>query len=144
MFDDDVFSFAESDNLEELEHGLVYLEGLADKIQLVQGLTILKIENSGMWRRTHETLREYRIDQVARLGIPKQTVSDKRKIAQGYLACRDLLKNVSLRGRVSKLPDLPDVVDSFGQKVAMDLFMNASARDWQDKVREIRAARGPH
>lgn len=142
MFDDDVFSFAESENLEDLEHGLVYLEGLADRIQLVQGLTILKIENSGMWRRTHETLREYRIDQVARLGIPKQTISDKRKIAQGYMLCRDLLVGVSLRGRVTKLRDLPDVVDALGGKVALDLFMNSSARAWLEKVQEIRTARG--
>lgn len=143
MFNDDIFSFVDSDDLAELEQGLVYLEGLVDRIHLMQGLTILRIENSGMWRRTHETLREYRIDQVARLGIPKQTVSDKRKIAQGYMACHELLKGVSLRGRVSKLPDLPDMVDALGAQAAIDLFTKSSARAWQDKVREIRSAPGP-
>ena len=144
MFDDDVFSFTESQDLDDLEEGLVYLENLSDKIQIVQGLTILRIENSGIWRQHHETLREYRIDQVARLGIPKQTISDRRKVARGYLLCQDLLRGVSLRGRTTKLAYLPEVVDALGQKAAMELFTSSSARVWQAKVAEIRASRGPH
>jgi hypothetical protein len=131
----DIFSFGSSDDLRELEDGLVDLEHAYNQIALAFGLTILRIEEGGLWKQSGlNNLREYRMQNLAKLGIPKQTISTRRSIARGYMDNKDILEGVSLSGRLSKLIRLSKARKIYGDETAMQHFLNDPWAEWNSFV----------
>ncbi len=127
----DIFSFGSSNDLRELEDGLVEMERVSNQIVLAFGLSILRIEEGGLWKQSGlPNLRAYQIQNLERLGIPKQTISTRRRIARGYLENRDVLSGVNLNDKLSKLIFLKAAREKYGDEVAMRHFMSDSYREW--------------
>jgi hypothetical protein len=96
--------FLYSDNLETIETGARTFARSAELLALVTGMAIIRIERDGLWMQAgFDNLRAYRIAQKERLGLPKQTISTYRKIAESWLENRKLLARVPLEGHISKL-----------------------------------------
>jgi hypothetical protein len=123
--------FVEADDLEALEEGVRKLGQGVDVLALYQGLGILKIEREGLWRQAgFQTLRAYREAQGERLGMPRQTISRRRKVAEGYEDNRRMLQNVSLEGRVEKLALLNRALRIHEKRDVLAHFKVDSYRDF--------------
>lgn len=105
------FGFLDEDDLSVLETGIRKASGASELLGLALGIAIVKIEREGLWMQAgYKTLREYRIAQTERLGMPKQTISQRRQIAEGWMLARGLLSGFSLAGHVAKLQYLEKAV----------------------------------
>ena len=134
----DIFEFGKSDDLVDLEKGLLEMEKVMDQIVLAYGLTILRIEEEGLWKQSKApNLWTYQINHLQELGIPKQTISNRRRIARGYMANKDLLEGVDLRDRLSKLIHLSKAIEKYGKEDAMKHFLSDSWREWTAYVGSV-------
>ena len=103
--------FLDEDNLSVLETGIRKASGASEFLSLALGIAIVKIEREGLWMQAgYKNLREYRIAQSERLGMPKQTISQRRQIAEGWMLARGLLSGFPLAGHVAKLQYLEKAV----------------------------------
>lgn len=99
-----VLDFVDSEDLETIEQGIQKIEHATDILALAQGIAIVKIESEGLWRQGgYETLQGYREAQNERLGLSRGAISQRRRIAEAWLANRKLLAKVELDGNISKL-----------------------------------------
>jgi len=134
--DDLVIDFIDSASLEQIEDGIRKIQDTSDLLALVQGVAIVKIEREGLWMQAgFNNLKNYRIAQNERLGMPRQTVSRRRQVGEGYLDNRKLLGKFSLHGHVEKLRLLNDAVRMFGKKEAVALFKSSTLREFIEAVR---------
>jgi len=125
--------FLEANNLEELENGIKALEKGLALLALYQGLAILKAEDPelGLWRAAgYENLRAYRIDQAARLDMAAATVSNRRTVAEAYLANRKALAKIPLEGNVQKLLFLETALRDHERREVFSHFRTDSYREF--------------
>jgi hypothetical protein len=128
--------FMDSEDLELVEDGIRKIGVTSDLLALVQGVAIVRIEREGLWRQGgFDNLRAYRIAQLDRLGLPKSTISNRRKIAEAWLSNKKLLRRVNLSGNVQKLLMLEDALDRHPTKAAIDAFKGLSYREFQTFAR---------
>jgi len=125
--------FLYSDDLDTVEIGARTLARSSELLALITGMAIIRIENDGLWMQAgYNNLREYRIHQAARLGMPRQTISGYRRVAEAWLANRKLLARVPLEGRVSKLVHFQAALDYHqDHKLVMDHFKADSYDDFK-------------
>lgn len=129
--------FIDSDDLEQIEAGIRRVEATTDLLALIQGIAVVKIEREGLWRQGgYETLQGYRTAQNERLGLPRQTLSNRRKMAEGYLDNRKLLARVSLDGHLTKLALLSEAIRVHGdRREVLSHFKADTYREFRDWVR---------
>lgn len=112
--------FVEAMDLEILEAGIQKIGTASDVLALVQGVAILRVEQTGLWRQAgYDNLRAYRIDQADRLKMPRSTISTRRAIAQAWLDNIKSLRTLELSGHVQKLVFLPEAIEKYGRKEAI-------------------------
>lgn len=135
--------FLDGLKLDAIEDGIRKANGVSDMIAVVQGVAILKIEREGLWRQAgYDNLRAYRIDQASRLGMPKQTVSNRRKIGDAWLQYSKMLGKMKLEGHVSKLRLLDEAVRTRGDKKAvLEHFRNDTYLEFQDFAQKKKKAK---
>lgn len=121
--------FLDGSDLEQVEEGIRKIQVTSDLLALVQGVAIVKVEQEGLWRQGgYDNLRAYRIDQLERLGIPKQTLSRRRAVAEGYLNNRKMLGKMSLAGHVEKLAYLDEALRKYERRDILAHFKADSIR----------------
>lgn len=128
--------FIDSDDLEKIEDGIRSVGEVSDFLALVQGIAIVRIEREGLWRQAgFESLHEYRISQNERLGLPRQTISVRRKMGEGYIDNRKLLSRVKLKGNLTKLALLSDALRAHEDpREVLAHFKADTFRDFRDWV----------
>lgn len=128
----DLFSFGSSDDLNELEQGLLEMQKVMDQVVLAFGLTILRIEEEGLWHQSGlPNLWTYRVEHLDQLAIPKQTISTRRRIARGYMENKTLLEGIDLTDKLSKLIHLSRAIEKHGRNAALKHFQEDSYREWE-------------
>lgn len=128
--------FLDATSLDEIEEGIRSIEMASDLLALVQGVAIVKVEREELWRQAgFETLRAYRSSQLERLGMPKQTVSSRRRTAEGFLENRRLLGDMKLTGHVSKLALLSEALRKHDRREVLRHFKTDSFRAFKAWVR---------
>lgn len=133
--------FIDSPELEVIEDGIRQIQGTTDLLSLIQGVAIVRIEQEGLWRQAgFDTLHAYRIVQNERLGMPRQTVSRRRLVGEGWLDNRKALGKFPLSGHVEKLRLLNQAVALFGKKDAIASFKAMSFREFDEWIRPRVAA----
>ena len=140
MGDTDIsIDFMDAADLETIEGGLRRLDGGIALLALIQGLGILKIEREGLWMQGgFHTLQGYREAQGKRLGMPRQTISNRRKCAEGFEDNRKLLAKVPLEGNVSKLALLNEALQLHEKK---EVLVHFKADSYQEFLSWIRPRR---
>lgn len=130
-------SILESDQLSEIETGIAKMNSGIDVLALIQGLAILKIEREALFIQAgFKTSAQYFREADARLNMPRQTISQRRQIADAYLRYRKKLSRFSLSGHVSKLRYLPRAAELHGDEEAVARFKSDSARAFIDYATE--------
>lgn len=116
--------FLYSDDLDTVESGASSLGRTTELLALVQGIAIVRVERDGLWSQGgFANLRAYRIEQSARLGMPRSTVSARRAIAEAWLTHKKILGKTSLEGNISKLPFITPALELHeDRKLVMDHF----------------------
>ena len=144
MGDTDIsIDFMDAADLETIEGGLRRLDGGIALLALIQGLGILKIEREGLWMQGgFHTLQGYREAQGKRLGMPRQTISNRRKCAEGFEDNRKLLAKVPLEGNVSKLALLNEALQLHEKKEVLVHFKADSYQEFLSWIRPRRIAPG--
>lgn len=128
----DLFSFGQSDDLNELEQGLLEMRKVMDQIVLAFGLTVLRIEEEGLWKQSGApNLRTYRIEHLERLKIPKQTISNRRRIARGYMENKKALEGISLTDNLQKLVHFSRAVSKYGKAETLKHFQEDTLEEWE-------------
>lgn len=131
----DLFSFGKSDDLQELEQGLLEMRKVMDQIVLAFGLTVLRIEEEGLWQQSGApNLRAYRIKHLERLNIPKQTISTRRRIARGYMENKKALEGIDLTDNLSKLIHFSRAVSKHGKYETLKHFQEDTLAEWEKFV----------
>jgi hypothetical protein len=126
-------SILESDQLVDIETGIAKMNSGIDVLALVQGLAILKIEREALFiQGGYKTSAQYFREADQRLNMPRQTISQRRQIADAYLQYRKKLSRFNLSGHVSKLRYLPRAADLHGEEDAISRFKRDSARAFID------------
>ena len=124
--------FLDYNSLEALEDGIRKIEATTDALALVQGIGILKIEREGLWMQgDYPNLQSYRQAQGERLGMPRSTISRRRKTAEGYLDNRKLLGKTPLSGNISKLAYLNDALRIHERREVLAHFKGDSFREFE-------------
>lgn len=132
----DLFSFGSSDDLKELEQGLLEMRKVMDQIVLAFGLTVLRIEEEGLWKQSGlPNLRTYQIEHLEQLNIPRQTISTRRRIARGYMENKKYLGEVDLTDNLSKLIHFSRAVAKHGEAETLKHFQEDTLSEWEDFVR---------
>jgi len=113
------------------------VESTSELLALVQGIAVVKIEREGLWHQGgYHSLQEYRIAQNERLGMPRQTLSHRRKMAEGYLDNRKLLARVPLAGNLLKLELLSEALTVYeDRREVLQHFKADSYREFLEWVR---------
>lgn len=126
--------FINSTSLERLENGIKKLEGVGDILALIQGIAIVKIESEALYNEAgFQCLNDYRKLQTQRYNMPKQTLSDRRRIGEGWLAFGEELKNFALDGHISKIRYLNKALERHkDKKKVVQAFKTKTAREFQE------------
>lgn len=128
--------FLGAQDLETIEEGIRQIQVTSDILALVQGVAIVKVEQESLWRQAgYDNLRAYRIAQLERLGMPKQTVSRRRAVGGAYLTHRKLLGKTPLVGNVEKLRYLDEALRQHERRDVLSHFKRDSLREFVAWIR---------
>jgi hypothetical protein len=131
-----VIDFIDASDLEQIEQGIREIQSTTDLLSLVQGIAVLKIEREGLWMQAgYHSLNEYRIAQNQRLGMPRQTLSRRRMVAEGYLDNRKSLGSFPLHGHVEKLGLLNQAVKQYGRRDAISHFKKDTFKAFSEWIK---------
>jgi hypothetical protein len=136
--------FMDGEDLESIEDGIRKIAVTSDLLALIQGVAIVRVEREGIWRQGgFDNLRAYRIAQGERLGMPRSTISLRRKTAEGWLDNRKLIGKFALAGHVSKLTLLSEALRKFEDRREVIAHFKADTyREFRDLVRPRRLESG--
>jgi hypothetical protein len=131
-------SFLDSDDLETIENGVRQAEVASELLAIIQGVGIVKIESERLYVQAgFDTLQAYRIAQNQRIKMPPSTVTNRRRIGEGWLKYRKALGRFDMAGHVQKLVLLDEAVEKHGRTEALRAFKSMSFREFKDWVRPL-------
>jgi len=121
-----------SDSLEEMEALVRRLDDGTEFLALVLGIAVVRIEREALWMQAgFPNLQTYRVAQNERLGIPRQTLSRRRKCAEAFIDNRRLFARMDLSGHLSKLQYVPVALKAYDRREVLAHFKADSFREFR-------------